>query len=246
LSLSVASEVQSFFYAEAKESRPYSVNAKIELIETCLNKSKREVEMELCRRNPEREKRESIRPISNDRLRVSFSISDELNQKLDRLKDLMSHSNPNLSTEKLLEKLVELGLEKLDPVRKAKRARDRREKHSIGATIKSESPSSPPLAEVKKDAEEVPNQNLDMKDALAPKPTRNRTRYINASEQHQLTEREDGLGCHFVDPLTARRCSSLRFLEKDHIILFSHGGLNTAVNLQAMCSSHNKLRWQAR
>jgi hypothetical protein len=72
LSLTVASEVQSFFYAEAKESRPYSMDAKIELIENCLNKSKREVEMELCRRNPERKKRESIRPISNERLRVSF------------------------------------------------------------------------------------------------------------------------------------------------------------------------------
>jgi hypothetical protein len=125
LSLSVASEVQSFFYSEAKLARPYSLNAKIELVETCLNKSRREVERELVRRNPEREKRESIRQTSIDRVRVSFSISEELNQKLNRLKDLLSHTNP--STEDLLDRLAELGLDKFDPDRKAARARSRRE-----------------------------------------------------------------------------------------------------------------------
>jgi hypothetical protein len=95
------------------------------LIETCLNKSKREVEKELSRRNPEREKRETVRAISAERMRVSFSISDDLNQKLDRLKDLLSHSDPNLSMEALLERLAELGLDKFDPVRKAQRAESR-------------------------------------------------------------------------------------------------------------------------
>jgi hypothetical protein len=125
LSLSVASEVQSFFYSEAKLNRPYSLNAKIELVETCLNKSRREVERELVRRNPERENRESIRQTSIDRVRVSFSISEELNQKLNRLKDLLSHTNP--STEDLLDRLAEIGLDKFDPDRKAARARSRRE-----------------------------------------------------------------------------------------------------------------------
>jgi hypothetical protein len=92
LSLSAASEVQSFFYSEAKQARPYSLNAKIELIETCLNKSRREVERELVRRNPEREKRETFRQTSLGRVRVSFSISAELNQKLNRLKDLLELS----------------------------------------------------------------------------------------------------------------------------------------------------------
>jgi hypothetical protein len=40
LSLTTASDVQSFFYGEAKESRAYSRNAKLELIESCLIKSK--------------------------------------------------------------------------------------------------------------------------------------------------------------------------------------------------------------
>jgi hypothetical protein len=246
LSLSVASEVQSFFYAEAKESRPYSMNAKIELIATCLNKSKREVEMELCRRNPEREKRESVRPISNDRLRVSFSISDQLNQKLDRLKDLMSHSDPNLSTEKLLEKLVELGLDKFDPIRKAKRVRERRERKSCVASQKDVRPDSPPPAEATVDAEKLPDHHQDLKSAPSVGSIRLRSRYIKAAEQHRLAENEDGLGCHFVDPLTARRCSSLRFIEKDHLVSFSFGGANKAENLRHMCSAHNKYRWDTR
>jgi hypothetical protein len=246
LSLSVASEVQSFFYAEAKESRPYSMNAKIELIETCLNKSKREVEMELCRRNPEREKRESVRQISNDRLRVSFSITDELNQKLDRLKDLMSHSDPNLSTEHLLGKLVELGLDKFDPIRKAKRARERREKRPCVASQKDVRPNSPPPAEVIENVEEVRVQSQDIRNRSERGSMLDRTRYIEAAEQHRLAEKDDGLGCVFVDPVTKRRCSSKRFVETDHVVAFSCGGSNKAENLQPMCSAHNKFRWRTR
>jgi hypothetical protein len=135
ISLSVASEVQSFFYSEAKLARPYSQNAKIELIETCLNQSRRDVERELAKRSPEREKRDVIRHTSRDRVRVSLSISDELNQKLNKLKELLSHTNP--STEDLLVRFVELGLDKFDPERKAARSRSRAqiEKPEVDAPV---------------------------------------------------------------------------------------------------------------
>ena len=69
LSLTTAATVQSFFFREAKD---YTRDEKIELVEMCLNKSTREVERELTIRNPEREKRESIRQVAAERVRVSF------------------------------------------------------------------------------------------------------------------------------------------------------------------------------
>ncbi len=57
-----------------------------------------EVEKELSRRNPQRDFRESVRHLSEDRLRISLSISTELNKKLARLKNLMSHSKPCMAT----------------------------------------------------------------------------------------------------------------------------------------------------
>jgi hypothetical protein len=56
---------------------------------------------------------------------VSFSISNELNKKLEHLKNLLSHVDPAMSTESLLTRLAELDLDKYDPVRKAERAKAR-------------------------------------------------------------------------------------------------------------------------
>lgn len=117
LTLTAAASVQSFFYSEAKEKTPYTKSEKIELIESCLNKSTREVERELSRRNPERDLRESVRHLSEERLRLSISISEELNHKLERLKNLMSHSDPGMRIEDLLERLANMALEKLDPLK---------------------------------------------------------------------------------------------------------------------------------
>lgn len=116
-----AATVQTFLYAEAKEKTAYTRAEKIELIELCLNKSTCEVERELSKRNPDRDRRESIRHLSEDRLRLSLSISEELNKKLDRLRSLMSDSNPNMGTEDLLEHLANIALEKLDPLLKKSR-----------------------------------------------------------------------------------------------------------------------------
>jgi hypothetical protein len=158
LSLSVASEVQSFFYSEAKLERPYSLNAKIELIETCLNKSRRDVERELVSRNPEREKRDVITQISSDRVRVIFSISEELNQKLTRLIELLSHTNP--STEDMLDRLAELGLDKFDPERKAARARARDQAKKSVSDLEAESPHLNPIPNPIPTLIPTPNTNL--------------------------------------------------------------------------------------
>ncbi len=234
LSLSVAADVQSFLNQEAKIERPYSLNAKIELVETCLGKSRREVEVEFARRNPEREKRETQHSISHDRLRVSFSISKALNDKLNHLKDLLGHVDASMTTESLLEQLAELGLDKYDPARKAKYTAARevrvrkmsRQTESTQTYEKSESPTK-----------------IDSSNVSTPVPTSaaevTRTRYIKVDERNRVFD--DQRRCRFVSA-SGRRCGSKRFLQLDHIKPFAQGGASEATNLRWMCGAHNRGR----
>lgn len=121
LSLTAAATLHGFFAMEAKAENPYSKVQKMSVVESCLNKTTREVERTLVTLSPEREKRECFSYTSGDRLRISLSISEDLYQKLNRLKDIWSHSNPTLSTEILLERVVEMALEKVDPIRISRR-----------------------------------------------------------------------------------------------------------------------------
>ncbi len=227
LSLSVAADVQSFLYQEAKIERPYSLNAKIELVETCLGKSRREVEEEFARRNPEKEKRETQHAISHDRLRVSFSISKELNEKLNHLKDLLGHVDPSMTTEALLDRLCELGLEQYDQRRKAERAAVRKEKRM----------KEPQQSKAANPGTQSTSFDMDATSTSAAEVAR--SRYIKVHESLQVEN--DGQGCTFVSE-SGRRCRSKRFLQLDHIELFARGGANEAANLRWMCGMHNRAR----
>lgn len=262
LSLSVASDVQSFLYQEAKEDRGYSKHAKIELVESCLGKTRKEAEEEFARRNPERERKESLHVISHDRLRISFSISKDLNDKLNHLKDLLSHVDPCMTTEVLIDRLAELGLDKYDPERKAARARAREEKRrkecqatgntQTGVELEAEAGSfgtgTGTGIETEADTETETNSTsaaeVNVANALQLEETRTtkRSRYIPAQERHAMKT----TACSYVDPTTGRRCGTTRFLQRDHIQPFSHGGANTTENLRWMCGAHNRWRAQDR
>lgn len=115
LSLTTASTLQGFFVTEEKEKKHYSKVEKLALVNSCLNISTREVERKLVAISPEREKRETLTYTSEERLRLSVSISEDLNCKLNRLKDIWSHSN--LTTEQVLDRITEMALERVDPIR---------------------------------------------------------------------------------------------------------------------------------
>jgi hypothetical protein len=159
LSLSVVNELQTYFQQEKKAERPYSVGAKIELVEASLGKSRRDVEREIANRNPEQAKRETVYTVSHDRLRMNISISKELLDKINHLRDLRSHLSPNMTIEELLTELVELGLEKHDPDRKDARRAARLEKREKKTEVQSE---------VKPDAE---RQMLNMSSVQDEEPT---------------------------------------------------------------------------
>jgi hypothetical protein len=67
-----------------------------------------------------------------------------------------------------------------------------------------------------------------------------RSRYVTAAERRKMDERERS--CAYKDPKTGRVCGSQYGLQRDHEVLFSEGGPNTAENLSWKCGPHNRLR----
>lgn len=220
--VTVVANIQSFLNSEAKIDRAYSKEAKLELVETCLGKSVLEVQKEFVRRNPEIEKRESVRAVSEDRVRVSHSMSNELEEKLQRIKVLWSQVDPNMTREMLIDRMAEITLEKIDPIRKAARSRRR--------------------ASTSQNEVRVPEVKTEQQESQAP----SRTRYIAAETSHAVVLENGGRGCDFVDAQTGKRCGSKFQLQKDHVVLWSKGGTNETSNLQMLCASHNRWRWTNR
>lgn len=73
LSLTAAASAESYF-RRAKTLK----KDKVDLLENCLNKSSREVEKEIARREPAADKRPDMRFSTNERVRMSVNISIEL------------------------------------------------------------------------------------------------------------------------------------------------------------------------
>jgi hypothetical protein len=242
LSLSVVNELQTYFQQEAKAERAYSPSAKEELIDFSLGKSRRDVEREIANRNPERAKPETIHAISNDRLRMSISISNALLQKINQLRDLRSHVNPSMTIEDLLTELVELGLDKHDPARKLQRS-EKQKASKVTKTSRTATGTDQVKASEKFRATnaqgsantEAPDFERASGGALPPAETK-RTRYI------PVNERPPREPCCFVDQTTGRRCNSTRFLQLDHIAPYAQGGANQRANLRWMCGDHNRKR----
>lgn len=228
MSLTVAANVQSFLKAEKKNARPYSENAKIELVETCIGKSVNEVEREFARRNPEIEKRESVRFTSEDRVRVSHSLSIQVEEKLQRIKEIWSHVDPNMTREELLDRMSEIVLNQVDPVRKANRIEAKKAK----------------AAKSKKSfhVDEMKTANFEGKSFHVDETKKPRSRYIAASANRAVYLSNKNDGCAFEHPQTGRRCGSKFQLQRDHIKPYARGGSNKPENLRLLCAQHNRWR----
>ncbi|RYZ65393.1 MAG: HNH endonuclease, partial [Proteobacteria bacterium] len=121
-----------------------------------------------------------------------------------------------------IDRMAEITLEKIDPIRKAVRSRRR---------------ASPCQNEVR-----VPEVKTEQEES----DKRSRTRYVSAEASRAVVLENGGRGCDFVDAQTGKRCGSHFQLQKDHVVPWSKGGANEASNLQMLCAGHNRWRWTNR
>ena len=100
---------------------PVELNStqKLDVIKKAEGQSSQELEKTLFDIDPEVcNEKEKVRNINNNKVEIKVVMDKSSQQKLEDLKKLLSHKNPNMSYGELFSLLAELGLNKYDPKRK--------------------------------------------------------------------------------------------------------------------------------
>lgn len=226
LSLCVAAKTQSFFRAEDQKRKgegeeKLSVQAKQEITQSMLGRSMRECERKLAEISPTLAfPPEKARELALGKTLIQFSASEELMEKLERLKGMLAHRNPDGSYEGLFEVLAEIVLKKVaTKYAEAKKAEPQREAAVKVATPKTSAD----------DANPPTHTNDGKKEA---------SRYIPAEVKRRVYAR-DGGQCTYEDSQTGRRCESQFALQFDHAQPYAWGGPTCESNLRLRCRAHN-------
>ena len=203
---------------------PISKDQKRDLIEQVQGKSRKETEQLLSSTFPEVcNEKEKVRNINNNKVEIKIIVDKDCQQKLEDLKKLLSHKNPNMSYGELFSLLAELGLNKYDPKRKINK------NNNWIPAFAGMTTSTPKKTSAQKHNQKLYNNQKYLK----------HTRYIPSVVRHHVWMRDQGQ-CTYVCPKTKRRCSSSHLLQIDHIKPFSLGGKSEPNNLRLLCANHNQ------
>ena len=151
--------------------------------------------------------------------RKTFEVDDELLADLKRIRELWG--NQDLSDTELLRKMAKQVLSRIDPGLKK----------SVGApkvNVAGCADLDPARSGDEAAMEEVPAE------MITPE-----SRGIPAAIKREVWRR-DGGRCTYAH--TGRRCTSRYALQFDHVVLYSHGGAHTAVNIRLLCRAHHRMK----
>ena len=196
-----------------------------------------------------RDARAECAPLDAERYKIAFTASASLKEKLEAARALVSHSLPDATLADIVERALDVLLERERARRFAVRQRrgpkERQAPQGEGTpsgqrrtpTRRAESPSP------------HPDSNAETRRRLAAGAdgngeTRRGPRYIEAGVRRKLVER-DGERCTWTDE-HGRRCSATHFLQVDHIEPHCLGGQRDLSNLRLLCSAHNALEARRR
>lgn len=118
--LTVAAMAQGYFRKAEKDKCPVADERKREIVHSLFGKSKRQSEKILAEHFPEPPSRQREQYTGNGRVKVNFTIAEDLFEDVHELFRIRSHTNPEKRWEKLLADLVKLGWRKWHPLRGAK------------------------------------------------------------------------------------------------------------------------------
>lgn len=227
LTLSNISAATQVFRAEVKtqgESR--SLDDKLSLLKAIENKSKREAEeiaQSLSHAPKEMLKPEFIKPQGEEHIEVRFTAKKSLEVKIQRLKGLLAHSHPNISTAELFEKLCDEFI-----TLKEKRMASQNQISQGGASDNSTRKS------VVRPQKPVRHEGLrQMPEQLTTQTKDNaiKKRYIPTHIKRFIWAR---------DKAKCSNCGSQYAIELDHIKPLAQNGPSTAENLRLLCRACNQ------
>lgn len=220
-----------------------SKTQKLDVLKKVEGKSRRQTEKVLCEIDPEiNQVREKVRYLNKDQVEVKLILDKNSYEKIEQLRNLLAHKNPNMSYGELVTVLTELGLDKYDPRRKLKTQKrvekesqkiwkDNSSKICLKQYIKNKSQSKTEPQKFYKRKEEKINENLQ----------KQKSRYISAEVRRLVWTRDFG-ECSYVCSQTKRKCRSKHLLQIDHIRPYSLGGSSDPSSLRLLCAGHNRYR----
>jgi hypothetical protein len=246
LSLSTVSQLQGFFRSEKKRGEGLSLEEKKDLLQACEGMSKRETERLLLEKRPEARPFDRERPITATETELRMVIDEDLRKKLERLRNLVAHRNPNPTYNELLHILADVALERLDPAERKVRNPPSPGKVKVenSGKVKVENSGKVEVensAKVKVEnsggAKATPGEG-----SSKSKASSELLRFPNAALKREIWIRDRGK-CQYRDLKTGRVCASSFQVQVDHVEPFSLGGKTTAENLRLLCRKHN--HWAA-
>ena len=205
----------------AEYGAPVVVEERIEPVRTFVTPANIDAvvfEREIARHVPHMEPRvgESW-VVTEQKMAVTFLASNELLEKYEQAKALLSHSHPDATFAEVLEVLLGEYLERHSPEARQRRREARRAATTMAAGGKSST---------------VGAGGNGTRDPRA-------TRHVPAAVRDEVFVRDDAR-CAYVAP-NGTRCESRHALQIDHIRPFAAGGAHDPTNLRLLCAGHNRL-----
>ena len=221
ISLSVASQVQSFLRKKKSLSKPLNRQQEIDLLEKLEGASSRDSEKLLIELEPELVSKDKERLVTPEHLEIKITVDKNFMENLETLKNLLSHQMPFASTKDILAYAVKDLVKRKDPGNWAGKK----------LTVDSKMDES---HSIHKDKNLTVKKNVVAQSHLPP------TSAIQTAQTLLSMPTADVKLSTVV--LTGQACNSKKFLEIDHIQPKSRGGTNSIENLQLLCDTHNRLK----
>ncbi|MDE0151637.1 MAG: HNH endonuclease [Bdellovibrionales bacterium] len=256
---------------EKTNNLKFDRNKKLDLLKKVEGKSSRQTEKLLCEVDPEISvSKEKLRFIGSGKTELKIIMDEDLRKKLETLKHLLSHKNPNMSYSELFTLLTELGLKKYDPRQKLKKKekpdRTQKTKKSSFIQVKNKMDyDKKTINRVSKDQsvkgcnKEIQKLNSQLSifenkniQAKIHRQTKfenkddserfnKQSRYIPAEIRRFIWTR-DHAECSYICSETKKKCKSKHLLQIDHIQPYALGGSSRTDNLRLLCAGHNQYR----
>ena len=226
LSLSNASQLQTFFRNEVKNGNRPSLEEKTEIIQKMEGLSKKACEKELLKLAPKSVTPEKQRPLTDNLTELRFVVPEAVMKKLEILKGLLAHKLPEGSLSEIFEFMVSEELK-------------RQLKKKAGVDLSPDGTEEPKKAQVPKEAQELKAGQ----ETISPPPAivaKNR-KVIPVATRRKIWLRAGGR-CEYVSQ-EGKRCDSIAKVEFDHhFVPVAHGGGNDESNILLKCRTHNCAR----
>jgi len=227
---------------------------KIDVLKELENKSTRDAEKIILSRasEPTLLRHDRTRVVAGHKIEICFIADERLGEKLEKVRGLLAHSNPNCTMAELIEKLCDLSIEKLSPAHQVRKTRNRAARLSnptSHAPVNLSKECSEPTVPALSLEPAIPStksftafeQDVDSKPG-APRghcvraeaktsKTCARSRQISRVLRRTIWQRDQG---------KCSNCDSSYALEIDHLQPKSLGGSDHIENLRLLCRSCNQ------